>query len=270
MRFLTTLLLASAFPTFAATESAIEARAADSQSRLAKSEGGQLILDSVEAHGGLKKWFSNGPLRFRWTYHLSDKGPDAVVDTVQTVDTWSSRAVHTVPARPEVSFGWDGKEAWIVPADAEFTPPPAFWALTPYYFVGLPFVLADPGTNFEVLPDIRFEDKSYRQVKVTYDSGTGDSPDDYYIALIDPDTKQLRGVRYIVTSPLVAPNGPGPEKFLTHEGLTEFEGILLPTAHVTYEMNGDEIGQKMRTAEVTEIKFVDGADFTIPKGAKLL
>jgi hypothetical protein len=272
MRLLTTLLLATTLPLFAQPESTIDARVDESTTRLAKSEGGQLILDSIDAHGGLKRWFSNGPLHFRWIYHRTDQGPDSVVDTIQTADPWSSKVVHTVPAQPGVSFGWDGENSWIDPADAEFGTPPAFWALTPYYFVALPFALADPGTNFEVLPDIDFEGKSYRQVKVTYDAGTGDSPDDYYIAAIDPDTNRLRGVRYVVTSPVLGRTGPGPEKFLTHEGLTEFDGVLLPTSHVTYEMNGDQIGEEMRTAQVTETKFLgdEEVDFTIPKTAKTL
>ncbi len=272
MRLLTTLFLASALPLLAQTESDVQARVSDSTNRLAQSEGGQLILDSIEAHGGLKRWFTNGPLHFRWIYHRTDQGPESVVDTVETVDPWSSKVVHTVPAQPGVSFGWDGENSWINPADAQFGTPPAFWALTPYYFVGLPFVLADPGTNFEVLPDIDFEGKSYHQVKVTYDAGTGDSPDDYYIAAIDPDTKRLRGVRYVVTSPVLDRTGPGPEKFLTHEGLHDVDGVLLPTSHVTYAMNGDEVGEKMRTAEVSEIKFLgdEVIDFTPPETAKIL
>ncbi len=271
MKLLTTLLLAAALPLAAQTAADIEARVTESSTRLAQSEGGQLILDSVDAHGGLERWFSNGPLHFRWVYRLDDKGPDAVVDTEQTIDPWSSKAVHTVPSKPGVSFGWNDGKAWINPADAEFTPPPSFWALTPYYFVGLPFVLADPGTNFELLADIDFAGESYRQVKVTYDSGTGDSPDDYYIALIDPETKLLRGVRYIVTSPVVAPDGPGPEKFLTHEGLHEVDGILLPTSHLTYEVEGDTIGEVIRTAEVSNTKFLgpESVDFTIPDTAKI-
>ncbi len=254
------------------SDAAIQARVEDSTARLSESDGGQLILDSIDAHGGLERWFQNGPLHFRWDYQMTDKGPNVGRDTVQTVDTWSSRAVHTIPDQPGVSFGWDGQEAWIKPGDAEFSPSPRFWALTPYYFVGLPFVLADPGTKFETLDDIDFDGKSYRQVKVTYESGTGDSPDDYYIALIDPETKRLRGVRYIVTSELVAPNGPGPEKLLTHEGLEEFNGVWLPTSHVTYGMDGETVGEPMRSAVVTEIKFEPWGetDFAMPEGAKVV
>ncbi len=269
------LLAFTTLPVFVQAEpsdSAIEARVEESTTRLGDSEGGQLILDSVNAHGGLQKWFENGPLHFRWDYRMLDQGPDVGRDTIQTVDKWSSRAVHTIPDQPGVSFGWDGEKAWIKPRDAEFSPSPRFWALTPFYFVGIPFVLADPGTQFEVLDDIDFDGKPYHQVKVTYEAGTGDTPDDYYIALIDPETKRTRGVRYIVTSKIVAPDGPGPEKLLTHEGLAEYDGILLPTSHLTYAMEGDVVGEKMRNAEVSEIKFLadDTTDFSIPENAKII
>jgi hypothetical protein len=61
------------------------------------------------------------------------------------VDTWSSRAVHTLAADSSVSFGWTGSEAWVRPAGAEVPTTPRFWALTPYGYVSIPFVFADPG-----------------------------------------------------------------------------------------------------------------------------
>ena len=46
-------------------------------------EGRQLVMDSIAAHGGTEKWYGSGQLQFRWTYHMSDKGPEAVVDTLR-------------------------------------------------------------------------------------------------------------------------------------------------------------------------------------------
>ena len=56
----------------------------------------QLVMDSIAAHGGTEKWYGNGQLQFRWKYHMSDKGPEAVVDTVQTVDPKTMAVVHEV------------------------------------------------------------------------------------------------------------------------------------------------------------------------------
>ena len=40
---------------------------------------------------------------------------------------------------------------------------------------------------------MEFEGKDCTQVKVTYDKAAGDSPDDYYVLLLDPETKLTRG-----------------------------------------------------------------------------
>ena len=157
------------------------------------SEGKQLVMESIEAHGGTDKWYNSGDLSFRWTYHMTDKGPEAVVATIQTVNPKTLDVVHEVVGS-ETRFGIKDGQAWVHPADAEFMVPPAFWSLTPFYFIGIPFVFNDPGANFEKLAEtIEFGGKDYTQVKVTYDSDAGASPDDWYVLLIDPDTKLSLG-----------------------------------------------------------------------------
>ncbi len=221
-----------------------------------KDEGRQLVMESIAAHGGTEKWYGNGQLQFRWTYHMSDKGPEAVVDTVETVDPSTMAVVHEVVGK-DIRFGMNGGQAWIRPEDAEFTPPPKFWALTPFYFIGMPFVFNDSNANFEILPEkMEFEGKGYTQVKVTYEKAAGDSPDDYYVLLIDPETKVTRGAYYIVTSSLVAKDGPGPPKFITLDDLKEVGGIQLAGGHRTFAMKDGKIGEQMRFTEVADVKWL--------------
>jgi len=235
-------------------------------------EGQQLVMDSMQAHGGTEKWYGNGPLRFRWTYHMTDKGPQAVVNTLQTVDPKTMNVVHEV-ADSKIRFGIKGGQYWISPADAEFTPPAKFWALTPFYFIGIPFVFNDPNARFEKLAEkITFEGKEYDQVKITYTSEAGDSPDDWYVLVIDPETKLTKGAYYIVTHPLVAPDGPGPAKFITLDGLKDVSGLLLASGHRTFKIEDGKIGAQMRFTEVSEVGFVpeDAVDFSIPVDAEKL
>lgn len=241
-------------------------------SYLEETEGGQWVADAIRAHGGLDTWLSNQVLQFRWTYHMSDLGPDMKISSLQRVDTSSYEAAHEISGS-EVRFGWTGEDAWIYPPDSPLQPHPRFWSLTPYYFVGIPFVFADLNAQFEKLPtSFDFEGNSYQQVKVTYNANAGDSPDDYYILLIDPGSKQVVGARYIVTSPLVAPNGPLPEKLITLEGFESHGGILLPTKHRTFNMVGDQSGEHIRDAEATDYNWLSRAevDFSIPDSAKRL
>ena len=230
-------------------------------------EGRQLVMDSIAAHGGTEKWYGSGQLHFRWTYHMSDKGPEAVVDTLQTVDPKTLAVVHEVAGK-DIRFGISGGEDWIRPEGAEFMPPPRFWALTPFYFLGIPFVFNDENANFELLPDqMEFEGKDYTQVKVTYDKAAGDSPDDYYVLLLDPETKLTRGAYYTVTSKLVAKDGPGPPKFITLDDLADVGGVKLAGGHRTFAMEDGKIGAQMRFTEVSEVKWLpDGTvDLSVPE-----
>lgn len=222
----------------------------------APDEARQLVMDSIQAHGGAEKWYGNGQLQFRWTYHMTDKGADAVTDTIETVDPSTMDVVHEVVGS-DIRFGMSGGESWIRPKETVFTPPPRFWALTPFYFIGMPFVFNDPNANFEKLAEpMAFEGKDYAQVKVTYSKEAGDSPDDYYVLLIDPETKLTKGAYYIVTSKLVAPDGPGPPKFISLDGLKDVDGVLLASGHRTFKMDDGKIGDQMRFTEVSGVKFL--------------
>ena len=216
----------------------------------------KLVMESIDAHGGTEKWYGNGQLQFRWTYHMSDRGANAVVDTIQTVDPKTMAVVHEVVGK-DIRFGMkDGKD-WIRPEGAEFTPPPRFWALTPFYFLGIPFVFNDENANFELLPNkMGFEGKDYTQVKVTYDQNAGDSPDDYYVLLIDPETKLTRGAYYIVTSDLVAKDAPGPPKFISLDDLQDVGGVKLAGGHRTFAMEDGKIADQMRFTEVSSVKWL--------------
>lgn len=226
-----------------------------------------MVMESITAHGGKEKWYANGLLQFRWIYHMTDRGPEAVVDTRQTVDPSTMAVVHEVVGK-DIRFGMNGGEFWIRPEGAEFTPPPRFWALTPFYFVGIPFVFNDPNANFELLEEaIEFEGKEYTQVKITYDASAGDSPDDYYVLLIDPESKLVRGTYYTVTSELVAPDGPGPPKLITLDDLQDVGGVLLAGGHRTFRMEDGKIGEQMRFTEIEGMKWlpVGAVDLGIPE-----
>lgn len=234
----------------------------------ASDPGRELVMESIAAHGGKEKWYDNGQLQFRWKYHMSDRGPEAVVDTIQTVDPSTMAVMHEVVGK-NIRFGMNAGEVWSRPEDTEFRPAPRFWALTPFYFVGIPFVFNDPNANFEILPEeLEFEGKSYTQVKVTYNKAAGDSPDDYYVLLIDPETKLTRGTYYIVTSKLVAPDGPGPPKFLTLDHLQDVGGVMLASGHRTFKMEegNSGIGEQMRFTEVSGVKWLpEGTvDLSVP------
>ena len=67
------------------------------------------------------------------------------------------------------------------------------------YFFAAPFKLADPGTRWASMRDWAWADgEATPGAKLTFASGTGDAPDDYYVVVPDA-AGRLGGMAYIVT-----------------------------------------------------------------------
>jgi len=207
----------------------VDDRVEKSRQRLSGTEAGKLVWKSIKAHGGLKTWYANGPVYFRYTY--SPVGDRTGRDTYQTVDTWSSRARHQLADDRAKEYGWDGEAAWKKPADWKPPYDVRFWALTPYYFMGMPFVLADPGVNLSLEEPDTIEGTEYRVIRVTFGE-VGIAPDDYYVLYIDPDTHQLAALRYVVSYPKYFPKGGhSDEKLMTYDGTQTVDGITFANSY---------------------------------------
>lgn len=255
----------------------VAARVSDARERMEATEGGRILLEAIEAHGGLSAWLSPGTVAFEYDYRPIDE-PARRMHTDNHVDLWRARARQAEieepdDENPEATFGFDGERAWITPGPDAFPTPARFWATTPYYFVGIPFVLADPGARYERLEDAPLDGVDHRIVKVTYAEGTGDSPDDYYVIYLHPETHRVAAIRYIVAFPGFFPEGGhSPEKLMRYEDLREVDGRWL--AHRfrthTWDPEAETIG-----AVVTEISAGDyrfgqtwpAAHFAPPAGA---
>lgn len=250
----------------------VDSRVEESTQRLKASEAGALMLAAIDAHGGLSRWYNNGPIGMRFRYEPVNK--KMIRDTYQVIDTWSSRARHNKPGEPDKTFGWDGSKAWATYKDEAIAP--RFWALTPYYFVGVPFVFADAGINLSVAGETTFEERTYDLVKVTFAANTGDAPDDFYIVYIDRETRRVGGVRYIVSYPGFFPDGGhSPEKFMAYDGAQTISGITLPETFRTFKWDPEarQHGELVTNSMLTEVSFLPDTPtsfFTIPKGADII
>ncbi|HCX24012.1 MAG: hypothetical protein CMB80_32170 [Flammeovirgaceae bacterium] len=249
----------------------IEQRVKKAEEYTSRTAGGRLIWESIEAHGGLQKWFSNGALSFHFDYQPLDGKVRR--NSFQTINQWSVQSVHELASNRSIQFGWDGSEAWIIPDTAQVPVNVRFWANTPFYFVGLPFVLADEGINYEVLPVDTLDQKVYDLVKVTFSDGVGDASEDFYVIYIDQQTKLMGALRYIVSYPGFFPDGGhSPEKIMKIKSLADIEGIRLPTGYETYWWKDDQIGEHITHIEVTEISFKKELPkdyFNKPEGARV-
>ncbi|MFT4605959.1 MAG: hypothetical protein ACI9W4_002704, partial [Rhodothermales bacterium] len=94
MRFalllLPVLLLGCAAP--ADTPSPVDGAVSETTARLGASEGGQMVLDAVNAHGGLDAWYSAPTSSYAWEY--SNAGSQTRFKTHMVVDNGSRLAYH--------------------------------------------------------------------------------------------------------------------------------------------------------------------------------
>ncbi len=173
-------------------------------------------------------------------------------------------------------IGNDGKEVWVKPGlDALGGTPPRFYMNTPFYFFGMPFVFADPGAKQESLGTKKLQNKDYETVRITFAKGTGDSPEDYYVAYIDPQSFQLRMVYYVVTYPRLRKGRPvsqlQPHAILFDQWQT-VDGLLIPKVASFHKWNGHEIeGQSLGELKFEHVRFTkeepDPSKFAKPPDA---
>ena len=252
-----------------APDSWIKDRVADAKERLGATTAGQKIWAAIEAHGGLSKWYSNGPVAFHFDYQPLDGSTRR--DSYQVVDQWSVRSVHEVAANRTMKYGWDGQNAWSFPDTANVGVNPRFWSNTPFYFIALPFVLADEGVNLEELAPKEYKGVTYDLVKATYKDGMGDAPDDFYVIYIHPETKQMGGLRYIVSYPGFFPNGGNsPEKFMEILGTQTSNGITIPMGYNTHWFKENEVAEHITKIDVTDFEFLPELEKTSSQRQKVL
>lgn len=252
----------------------VTSRVQKAKNRLEKTEAGKVVWNAMEAHGGLYKWYDNGPLSFRFNYQPLDGSTER--DSYQTIDTWSNRARHTSATDKTAHYGWTGDTAWVKAKDSTaFAYDTRFWALTPFYFLAQPFVLDGTGVNLELLPEVTYKDKLQEVIKVTFENGTGDAPDDYYVLYFTKETHRLSAIRYIVSYPGYFKKGQHlPEKFMEVIGETTVDGIVFPNSYKTHWLTeGTQPGEYITKIEVSDVQYEKGLSkdfFNIPKDAKVI
>ncbi|MEQ9261722.1 MAG: DUF6503 family protein [Owenweeksia sp.] len=132
----------------------------------------------------------------------------------------------------------------------------SFTAYTWSYFFLMPYKLTDPGTRWKDFGDKELKGKMYDVQKLTFDPGTGASPDDWYIVYRDPNTKLLHSAAYIVTagkSREEAEKDPHAIEYLNYE---EIEGIPIATAWNFWAWrSGQGFTKKLGNAQLSRVRF---------------
>ena len=220
-----------------------------------------LLQKGLQAHGGLDRWRSMETMIY--TVERMDKPEQHLID----LDSRKVLLTHE-----NYTVGFDGQEVWVTPDKAAFGSGSArFYHNLRFYFVAMPFIVADPGINYEVLPQKEFQGKSYEALRITYNDGVGDAPEDEYILHFDPETYKMEWLLYTVTYY----TGQAGERYnlLHYSDWQEVNGLLMPQKMVGYKYEDGKIGDKRYERLVSDFELKttreDDAIFDMPAEAEI-
>lgn len=137
----------------------------------------------LDAHGGLDNWKDYRTL----SYMMGEEK--------QTIDLNDRREMIE---GENFTMGYDGQQFWVK-ADTSYKGNPIFYKNLIFYFYAMPFVLADPGIQFDKADDLSFDGKTYPGYRISYADTIGVSPEDEYFIHYDAETYQMAWLGYTVT-----------------------------------------------------------------------
>lgn len=224
----------------------------------------ELLQKSLKAHGGIEKWKGQRMLKYDVITTLGSEKRESQLIDLNTRKVLIKGSNYTI--------GMDGEKVWIAPDKEAFGQMPArFYHNLIFYFFAMPFVLADPGIQYEDLGNKTIEGKAYRALKITFNEGIGDTDEDLYVAHFDPETYRLELLLYTVTYF----SGEKNENYnaLRYSQWQEVNGLLVPLVMEGYKYADNTIGELRYRAEFSDITFKEDAPdhsvFTMPEKAEI-
>jgi hypothetical protein len=173
-----------------------------------------------EAHGGLDQWRKMEALYFE----IANEGQNEK-NYVQLKDRWDRIEGENY------IMGYNGVEVWLE-ADTAYKGNPEFYHNLNFYFLAMPFVMADDGINYSTAEPLKFGGVTYPGVGITYEEGVGTSPRDEYFIYYDAETYQMAWLGYTVT--FFSGEKSDDIHWIRYSEWDEFNGLKLPTKLTWY------------------------------------
>jgi hypothetical protein len=153
---------------------------------------------------------------------------------------------------------WDGADCWVSPVDTPLQKP-RFHVLTWSYFLLAPFKLNDAGTLLEPGRVRVIDGRPCSTARLTFDPGTGDAPDDWYLVYMDSGTGRLKAMAYIVTYGRSKEEAEREPHAIVFDDYATARGVQFATRWTFYrwsEARGIE-GEPEGRATISNVKFVN-------------
>lgn len=195
---------------------------------------------------------------------LTFGGKERVNGTITTLTNSTKSRIDYKDGR---SLIYDGDKVYAV--DKENEGSKRFAAYTWTYFFLFPYKLSDDGTKWAAYAQNSMNGKTYATQKLTFEAGTGDDPDDWYIAYANTENNLLEVAAYIVTAGKTQEEAEKDPHAISYHDYQMVDGI--PVSHAwkfwgwtTTEGLTNQLGE----ATLSNIKFVDNTAklFEMPEG----
>ncbi len=142
-----------------------------------------------------------------------------------------------------------------------------FDAYTWSYFFLFPYKLNDEGTVWTDFPSKKLNDSLFLTQKLTFKSGTGDAPDDWYVVYVDPQTKQIEAAAYIVTANKTKEAAEEDPHAIQYKKYQAVNGVPLAHQWKFWEWTEkDGLTRQLGEASINNFKFIEEVNtrFDIP------
>jgi hypothetical protein len=184
----------------------------------------------LQAHGGLEQWKQMSTLQYR--LHKDGNTETHTIDLKNRKDLIEAS---------NYTIGNNGEQVWVSPNKAAFPGKSAkFYHNLYFYFLSIPFVLADSGVTYEQLENMELQGQQYEVIEAGFGAGVGDSPDDKFRLLINPQTKRLEWLLF--TSTFFDRQASDKFNALKYEDYQEQQGLLFPRKLTGYAYENGQIG----------------------------
>ena len=220
------------------------------------------ITKVFNAHGSIDTWNEMKSLVF-----TMEKPNGAEVTTTNLKNRKS------LIEMPKHAIGFNGEEVWLHSKDTvTYKGNPRFYYNLMFYFYAMPFIVGDDGIIYEDVEPLEFEGETFPGIKIVYEAGVGESPEDEYILYYDPETYKMEWLGYTVT--FFSKEKSKEFHFIKYGNWQTVNGLLLPETLTWYNYENNMPTTKRNDLKFTDVELSrempDAEIFEVPEGAELI
>lgn len=200
----------------------------------------------LEAHGDWTKWIDAKAFSYAMVHETNLAWENHYINLTDRkvridADTWQ--------------IGNDGEKVWISPNRQAFQGNSVrFYHNLYFYFYTIPYIFTDPGVNVKKVDPRMLNGQSFETFEVSFEEKVGDSPDDKYFMLVDPETGRLAWLLYKVT--FYDKNNQSMSA-LKYEDYRDAGGLVFPRVMTGYQLENDSTNKIRYQVSFSGVFLVD-------------